>query len=134
LITTLAEQLISVFRKLKRQFSSSSSTEKLTVRYCELSNKLDGILARHPKNPVFPQLEVFDDLGCSALPQLDSGSFEELHKNLTKLTSSDDQLQLLYLLSDLEPKLFSGANEVTVDLRRLKPETIVKLQSFVAGR
>jgi hypothetical protein len=122
-VTACARTMIAHYRKLKRQYFPVTSADQLAEDYCALCLKLDAILSEHPP---LPQLEIFTPAREEALSRTNA----ELVAALARLTSREQQLQLLFLVRELEPR-FEGQNDITVNLAQLKPETIAKLNDFV---
>jgi hypothetical protein len=132
-VSHCAKQMVLHFRKLKKQFFGARSVEKLADEYCKLCLELDGLLSQHPRNATLPQLEPFDTLNDAA-PVEPIDSLQDLRNALAALTSHEQQLQLIYLIRELEPRYANGMNDIQVNLSHLKPETIAKLQDYVASQ
>jgi hypothetical protein len=131
--TVMAARLIYDFEKLKRKFLVSTTVKTWATEYCALSKRLNGLLARHPRIALLPQLEVFDDLKTDETVEISASETpENLERELAKLTSRDQQLQLLFLLKRCEPEMCANKNEIEVSLSKLKPETIWELTQFVS--
>jgi hypothetical protein len=127
-VAVCGRQMLVHYRKLKKQYFAATSTEQLTEEYCALCLKMDAILAEHPS---IPDLESFTAL--KEVPPRRSNA--ELLEELSKITSREKQLQLLFLIRELEPRTeFEGTNDITVNLSELKPETIAKLNDFVSAQ
>jgi hypothetical protein len=132
-VSHCAKQMVLHFKKLKKQFFGARSVEKLADEYCKLCLELDGLLSKHPVNATLPQLELFDTINDTA-PVAPNDSLQDLRNALAGLTSHEQQLQLIYLIRELEPRYANGMNDIQVNLSHLKPETIAKLQDYVASQ
>jgi hypothetical protein len=127
-VAASARQLLCQYRKLKKVYFESNTIEQLTEQYCALCLKLEGILSEPPPNK---QLEVFS--AFKEEPQKRGNA--ELMTALSQIKSKDDELELLFLIRELEARTeFEGTNEIVVNLGELKPETIVKLNEFVSRK
>jgi hypothetical protein len=123
-----ARRLMEHYRKLKKQYFASNSVEQLSEDYCGLCLKLDTLLSEHP--PI-PQLSMFSD--NKETPPVRSN--QELLAALSQMRSQEQQVQLLFLLRELEVRTdFEGTNDICVNLGELKPETIAKLNDFVCSQ
>jgi hypothetical protein len=122
-VTACARTMLAHYRKFKKQYFPVTSIDQLTEDYCALCVKLDAVLSEHPP---LPQLEIFTPVKEEAPARTNA----ELLTALSRFTSREQQLQLLFLLREFEPR-FEGQNDITVNLAQLKPETIAKLNDFV---
>jgi hypothetical protein len=126
LVTACGRQMCAHYRKLKKQYFGSTSIEQFTEEYCTLCLKMDAILSEHP---AIRHLESFSALGEVPPPR----SNAELLEALSRMTSREKQMELLFLIRELEPgSQFEATNDITVNLSELKPETIAKLNDFVS--
>jgi hypothetical protein len=127
-VAACARRLLERYRKLKKQYFANTSIEQLTEEYCALCSKVDALLSEHP--PI-PQLDSFSTLK-EAHP---TRSNAELLAALAQMKSQEQQVQLLFLLRELEVRRdFEGTNVICINLSELKPETIVKLNDFVSSQ
>jgi hypothetical protein len=125
-VAACGRQMLARYRKLKRQYLATTTIDQLTEEYCALCLRMDTILAAHPPGP---HLDSF--AASREVPPLRSKA--ELLEALSRMKSRDQQLQLLFLIRELEPRReFEGTNEILVNLGDLKPETIAKLNDFVS--
>jgi hypothetical protein len=128
----LVQQMMKRFKKLKKTYFTSHSVEELTAEYCALSLKLDRLLTDHPQNPELREFEAFDVFKEVEPTQV--VSLSELQKALSNCVSQEQQIQILYLIRELEPRYCTGTTEIEIDLNQLKPETIEKLHQFLASQ
>ena len=112
-----ATYLQNKFRKIyKEYFSDSKSLMKECI---EQHGKLEKLLLSQ-------NIDEF-----KILQNKQEISLQNLQESLSSLTSQDDMINLMYILKQSEPDMFEASNEIEVDLEKLKPETIEKLQKFV---
>ena len=126
-VSRLCEVMIKRWEKLRNKYLTPTM-EKMTKQYCERVMKLDRLLRAHPDKPVFAS---FDTLASEE--QGPAMELSELQKRLSEVTDNDYLIAILFLLRQTEPAYqhTRDENSLDVDLHRLQPETITKLQKLV---
>ena len=126
LVSLLCEVMIKMCEKLRNNYLAPTMV-RMTKQYCERVMKLDRLLRAHPNKPVFASFD--------ALASEEQGTpmeLSELQKRLSEVTENDYLIAILFLLRQTEPayQQTRDENSLDVDLYRLQPETIAKLQKL----
>lgn len=127
--TLLCQEMLTKYRKIKQEYFIRK-IESFAIRTTKLIQKLDNLLAEHPKG--ISALAAFDSFKDSSTENAREASIVKLKESLDKLVSKDQRIQMLFLLKECEPAYVSGQNNLEVDLTKLKRETITRLDKFVA--
>lgn len=131
----LAKSAAALFVKLKKKMQPTT-VEAVTHQYCDLVRKIEKILADYPSienRPEIGPLKVFDEFKKTSQGDQASGSLASLAQvlNSESLSNNSDQIKVLYILRQTEPKFKSGTNDIKVDITALNDETVEALRNLV---
>ncbi|OHT08736.1 Bromodomain containing protein [Tritrichomonas foetus] len=127
-LAAMAQHLRKVYHKLKKEYLFDC--DWCAKRCVELQNKLDRLLVNCPKS--LKNVDAFQEIRNTASTERSDIKNDQLIKTLNSYKSKEQQIQLLCLLQECEPKLYEGQNDLNINIDRLRPETITKLNEFVS--